>query len=187
MGCCLTQYRIAIGMHGCWLFARLVDSNNWVVIMLTIYCLLIKCGDIHPNPGPQCLSFCHLNVQSLLSGVDRSKHIESQVSKLDDIFDSLVVSNKYDVLSFTGTWLSSYISSQDITLQGYQLPLRSDRPSRGGGSMIYVSTQIPAIRCPELELGPCECTWVELSPNENKIYLWKGTREQGNKSNTMSS
>lgn len=167
----MTQYRIAIGMHGCWLFARLVNTNNWVVIILTIYCLLLKCGDIHPNPGPPGMSFCHLNVQSLLSGVDRSKHIQSQASKLDDIFESLVVSNKYDILSFTETWLSSYISSQDITLQGYQLPFRTDRSSRGGGSMIYVSSQIPAVRCPELELGPCECTWVELTPNNKKIYL----------------
>ena len=37
--------------------------------------------------------------------------------------------------------------------------------------MIYVSSQIPTVRCPELEMGPCECTWVELSLNDKKIYF----------------
>jgi len=171
MGCCLTQYRIAIGLHSSWLFAQLLNSNNWVVIMLTIYLLLLRCGDVHPNPGPKLLSFCHLNVQSLLSGVDRSIHIESQASKIDDILDSLVIKSKYDILSFTETWLSPYVDSSDIMLQGYQLPFRSDRATRGGGTMIYVTSSIAAIRCNELEMGPCECTWVEIALDQKKIYF----------------
>ena len=126
---------------------------------------------MHPNPGPQMLSFCHLNVQSILSGVDRSKHIESQTSKLDDIFDSLVIKRKYDILSFTETWLTSYVNSSDIILEGYQIPFRSDRASRGGGSMIYVTSSMPAIRCKEFELGPCECTWIEIVLNDKKIFF----------------
>jgi hypothetical protein len=141
------------------------------VILLTIYLLLLKCGDVHPNPGPQTLSLCHLNVQSLLSGVDRSIHIASQASKLDDIFDNLVVKHQYDIISLTETWLTPYVDSNDITLQGYQLPFRSDRTSRGGGSMVYVNSDIPAIRCPELEMGPCECTWLKLTANEKNIYF----------------
>ncbi len=112
-----------------------------------------------------------MNVQSLLSGVDRAKHIASQVSKLDDIFDSLVVKHRYDIISLTETWLTPYVDSSDITLQGYQLPFRSDRTSRGGGSMVYVDSCIPAIRCSELEMGPCECTWLKLTTNEKNIYF----------------
>ena len=83
--------------------------------------LLLKCGDIESNPGPT--SFCHLNARSILSGVDLSKHIESQYSLLDEIYETLVYVNDFDIIAIGETWLSDNISTADLTLTGYQVPI----------------------------------------------------------------
>ena len=141
---------------------------------------MLRCGDIHPNPGPpKPFSFCHLNAQSLLSGVDLTRHIPSQQSKLDEIYSVLAIERNFDVIAITETWLTPCVHSEDIKLEGYQLPFRTDRQGRGGGSLIYVKSTLPAIRCKDLELGPCECTWIEMNIQNNLIYFGVYYRSPG--------
>ena len=106
-----------------WLCSR--AKSNWIIIVLIAYLLLLKCGDIHPNPGPpKPLSFCHLNAQSLLSGVDITRHIPAQHSKLDEIFSVLALDRDFDIIAISETWLTPCIDSDEIKLEGYQLPFR---------------------------------------------------------------
>ena len=56
---------------------------------------------------------------------------------------------------------SVLIDSSDIMLHGYSLTFRSDRATRGDGTMIHIKSLTPAIQCNEFEMGPCECPWVK--------------------------
>jgi len=98
-------------------------------------------------------------------------NIASQYSKLDEIYSELVIDKEYDIIALTETWLHNKVDNSDITLDGYQPPFRSDRQGRGGGTLIYVKCTLSVIRCPELETGPNECTWLELLVQGKKLYF----------------
>ena len=67
--------------------------------------------------------------------------------------------NPLDVLAFSETWLSEYVSNSEISIQGYLDPIRRDRQfeGHGGGSVaVYFKSsvlhkEICSISCPELE------------------------------------
>ncbi len=76
--------------------------------------LLLRCRDIESNPGPT--TFCHLNARSLLSGVDLNKHIDSQYSLLDEIYECLVYVNDFDMIAIGETWLTENVSDSDLSI-----------------------------------------------------------------------
>ena len=133
MPCSVEQLRLVVGCFHIWHGTKLASESNWIYITLISFILLLKCGDFQPNPGPQRnISVCHTNIRSLLAGVDLSKDIQSQNSKLDEVYACLAVDNNYDIITLSKTWLSSRIDSNDISFPGYQLPFRSDMNGRGG-------------------------------------------------------
>ena len=103
--------------------------------------LILKCGDIHANPGPGSvsttsesssvdsfqylsnnLSIFHLNIQSLLPKVDISR-------------GEAVV---YELLVLSESWLKPNISNEAMS-QKILPPSRRERRNRvGGGVVIYV-------------------------------------------------
>ena len=90
---------------------------------LIISLLLLCCGDIHPNPGPDTnfFSVMHLNIRSLIGKIDLI-HAEY---------------NTYDIICLSETWLNRDIPNKDIMIPGYHIPIRRDRLTRGGGVAIY--------------------------------------------------
>ena len=126
-------------------------------------------------------SVCQLNVQSLLAGVDPKKHINSQVSKLDEIYTTLVTDNKFDVISLSETWLTDIHSNEDIAIENY-ITFRKDRSSgRGGGLVVYVLNDISSIRRHDLEqyVTACEIIWLELCYGTHKVLLGTCYRPPG--------
>ena len=95
---------------------------------------LIRGGDVELNPGPnsgeteRCsvvkqISFCHLNIHSLLARGDCG-------SPLDHLYN-LVSDNNYDVIALSETLLSDAINDDEICMEGYEV-FRLDRTRHGG-------------------------------------------------------
>ncbi|CAC5400696.1 unnamed protein product [Mytilus coruscus] len=101
--------------------------SNLIAFYLLLLCLLLICGDIEPNPGPErtheysekTLSIFHCNIRSL----------RNKLNYIADIIED------YDVVFFTETHLDSNITDDDISIMGFQVPVRKDRNSHGGGDL----------------------------------------------------
>ena len=103
------------------LLAFILASNGVFIGAL----LLLRCGDIHPNPGPnyttKSLSICHVNIQSLYL-TERG----NQKRKINEIEASLLNNLKMDIVCLSETWLKPEIKDEDIDIKGYHIR-RKDR------------------------------------------------------------
>ena len=134
MGIDLNLYRQRVGKLYLALHtngAYLIDLNTYIltfmlfsfgIIGIRIVLLLLCCGDVHPNPGPENnLKIAHLNVCSLRDKIDIVK------AEL----------NNFDVICISETWLRKD-DVGNVVIPGYHTPVRKDRMTRGGGVAIYV-------------------------------------------------
>ena len=96
------------------------------------------------------LSICHLNVQSLLAGVDTSKYIPAQVSKLDEIYTTLKSDHAFDVIAHSETWLQENHLNDCILLENNSCFLRGRNNGCGGGPLFHVHNEIPCIQRDDL-------------------------------------
>lgn len=149
-----------------------------MVFFLWLLSLLLVCGDIHPNPGPDSvslssnqsmnssqssfstlsnhLSIMHLNIQSLLPKIDIIR-CEAQA---------------YDVLVFSESWLKPEISNDSILIENFSPPHRTDRCNRpGGGVIIFVRDSFFCKRRNDLELRELEAVWVEIHVKSKHILI----------------
>jgi hypothetical protein len=115
------------------------------------------------------LKICHLNVNSLLAGVRTDRHVPSQCSKLDEIYDSFVIQHEYDVLALTETWLDGSIQDDMIELENYTL-YRKDRHRHGGGVMFYINQSIPSFVCTDINFAS-EILCVDIRLLSKKLLL----------------
>ena len=98
-------------------------NNVQLAIMLTL--LMLVCGSVHPNPGPDsdtCLKLCHVNMRSLIPG-DRS-------IKIDELHSTLCMEHKFDLICITETWLDNNITDESVSIPDYQI-FRKDRNRHG--------------------------------------------------------
>ena len=139
-----------------------------------LYLLILLCGDVHPNPGPNCeysdISICHTNIRSLKSK-DKMMHINCDLA------------NKYDVIALSETWLSKNDASDNYLISGYQGPIRRDRDFGQlgyGGVLLWVSNNIACRRRQDLELPDVEALWVELRMFNKTVLLCVIYRAESN-------
>ncbi|CAC5379465.1 unnamed protein product [Mytilus coruscus] len=117
--------------------------SNLIAFYLLLLCLLLICGDIEPNPGPErtheysekTLSIFHCNIRSL----------RNKLNYIADIIED------NDVVFFTETHLDSNITDDDISIMGFQVPVRKDRNSHGGGIIMYFKNYVHITRRQDLE------------------------------------
>ena len=125
--------------------------------------LLITCGDIETNPGPETsyrrITMCHANIQSIGSG-DQGIASPANV-KMDEMRSTLVTEHKFDVICLNETWLNDNVTYEDIRLDNYVVH-RRDRGSLGGGVCTYINNYLPCRRRSDLEPPGIEMMWVEL-------------------------
>ena len=164
-----------------------VLAITWLIVLL-----LLRSGNVHPNPGPSSISSVTSSGSSasILSSISLSRHlsfvhynVQSIVPKLDVLLTELY---DFDILAFSETWLSPAVSEDSIALQSYQSPERKDRArDHHGGVMIYVKETIFYCRRRDLEPVGIECIWIELTlkhkhilfglfyrpPNSNSTYF----------------
>ena len=72
----------------------------------------------------------HLNIRSLLKKIDEIR--------------ILIHQNSFDILAISETWLSDKIPNELVNIPGFNV-YRNDRPSHGGGVLIYIIVQISPI------------------------------------------
>ncbi len=189
MTCELSQYRSAIGLHNnfvkskenkliCGVLRIIRDLYNYFgfclipmfynmsYVQLTLLLIMYRCGvnlkTPGPTLGPQCTKFCHINARSLLSGVDKDLHLDSQYSLLDEIYETLIFDHSFDIIGISETWLDDSTIVETLDLVGYHTPYVKHRPARGGGVMLYVRSELVAKRRDEFEFDGLELLWVEV-------------------------
>ena len=95
-------------------------------------------------------------------------YAKSIVNKKLDLH-AFLVSYRVDILAITETFLSEEILDSEMTNGSYAV-FRRDRDRHGGGVMIMIRNNIPAIRRPDLETS-CEVLWIELPLRSKPILL----------------
>ena len=165
-------------------------------LMIILSLLLLRNGDVDPNPGPEFsdsvsaassssssffssnnilqehFSVVHYNIQSLLNKVDI---LESELSS-------------FDVVCLSETWLDHRTTESDIKMHGFKMPYRRDRQGDNhGGICVYVKENVYAKRRIDLELQDIECLWIEVSSNRNKLLIGTFYRPPNSPSSTLES
>ena len=127
--------------------------------------LILRCGDVHVNPGPgpqetkkyKEFSMCHVNVRSLNL---RFSAIETKLAP------------QYDIITLSETLLTRYTNSDCIKIQGYQQIFRRDRLDRGGGGVAaYVKNNIYAKVRDDLNIDSLEMLWLETNLDKSRFLL----------------
>ncbi len=138
-------------------------------LLLGIIVLIIRSGDVHPNPGPTS-SFDRGSSSSSSSShatLDISNHIsfvhynvQSIALKLEVLFAELC---DFDILAFSETWLNPSVIPSDLLFDSFQPPERKDRTGDShGGVILYIKDNIHYKRRSDLEIIGIECIWIEL-------------------------
>ena len=128
--------------------------------------LLLLCGDIETNPGPQincCLKLFHWNLNSICArGSIKIPLIEA--------YNSI---HHFDLFAVSESMLSSEIKNQNISIEGFSKDVfRSDHPSnsRIGGVCVYFREDLPIKRRQDLELLQ-EMVVAEINLSRKKVFL----------------
>ena len=144
------------------LFTYLYIFPRYVYLNFIKPQILLQSNDIEQNPGPNTdtvkgtFSFCHFNARSILA-----RDQQAGVSKFEELC-SLTSTEPYNLIAITETWLDDSIANNDLLVPGYLPPLRRDRSRTGGGVMVYLASDLPAKRRPDLEPNNCEIMCIEI-------------------------
>ena len=121
----------------------IVDSNDTV-------------DNFQPWFHKKGLNIVHLNVHFLYP-------------KLEEI-KILLMHQNIDILCLCETFLNDTFSDKELDIDQYKM-FRKDRPSHGGGLVIYVKTELPCILRQDLENIAIESMWLEVRQPKSKSFL----------------
>jgi hypothetical protein len=193
MGISIENYRAAIG-H--WHLSRLsrktklgknpltpIKIKLLLGLILSSYgvfigmLLILRSGDVHPNPGPttelKSVSICQVNVQSLYLRLGYHRR------KIDEIHTLLINDAKIDIICLSETWLDNTITDDMVKIPGYMIH-RKDRPGNSaGGAGLYITENIPNRRADEFEFPEIDLLWVEFKIGQKKIMVGACYRPPG--------
>ena len=144
---------------------KVKDTTNSICIRLALLLslLVVICGSVELNPGPlNDLKISHVNMRSLQPH-DRS-------TKLDEMYSTLCIEEKCDVICISETWLDHSIDDVQVNLPGYQI-YRRDRNRHGGGVAIYASNSIPVKQLQEFNIDGVEIVCIEVKLMHKKILI----------------
>ena len=127
----------------------LTSNTNYIMIILL---LLVICGDIEKNPGPNeseanatpHISIAHLNIRSLRNKVD---FVENTFSD-------------FHVICLSETHLSNDFESSNIEIEHLTL-YRKDFSNYSGGLVTYVSKECYSNRRADLEILNIQTLWSD--------------------------
>ena len=151
-----------------FVFSAIKSSISMGILIYIVILTLLLSGDVELNPGPsisdknfQDMAICHLNVQSMKKNLEKVKHIKLQLT------------DKFDIITVSETWLTSSIPDENYQLNGYHKIFRKDRKDDdiGGGVAAWVSCRIAAKRRTDLEMPELEVMWLEIRSHNNKFLL----------------
>ncbi|MES9903184.1 MAG: endonuclease/exonuclease/phosphatase family protein [Sedimenticola sp.] len=132
---------------------------------------LLRCGDIHPNPGPTNIPNTSTNITELTQHKLSIVHynIQSFLHKKDLLYSEL---SDFDILCFTETWLTDNTPSADLLYTHFKAPFRQDRATDAhGGLLVYIKVQVYSIRRHDLEVPGNECIWIEIHQQNTRTLV----------------
>ena len=140
--------------------------------MIVLSILLIRSGNVEPNPGPTSSNAnSDSSDESLILNYFSIVHynIHSVSNKIDLIGSEL---RNFNIICLTETWLNHNTSDDSVNINGYKL-YRRDRQTdnNGGGVCVYIRDNIYSCRRLDLELPNIECIWVEVNFHNRKFLL----------------
>ena len=122
--------------------------------------IILLANDIAENPGPENdevsgFTIFHLNVRS----------IRNKLSDVEHYIDEC------DIACFTETHLDASINTDDILIEGFDIPFRKDRTNHGGGVLVYFREGLSVSRRLELENDIDETIWVKVMFQNQSIII----------------
>ena len=140
--------------------------------------LVLRCGDVHPNPGPtyeiKSINICHVNVQSLYLRIDNYHR-----RKIDEIDSSLIKNFNVDIICLSETWLGDDIKDTQVNITGHEFHRKDRIGTRAGGVGMYINDAIPHKRMFEFELAETDLMWVQLRLGGKKVIIGACYRPPG--------
>ena len=140
-------------------------SMRLVFILIVHSIIILLAGDIHTNPGPPnnpCntsdLSVIHINCRSLRNKIDI---ISCEIGA-------------YDIVTMSETWLDDDVSDNDISIEGFQKPIRKDLLGQTyphGGVAIYVKDNLICKERPDLDIPGLEAVWIETKLGQETFLI----------------
>ncbi|MES9905540.1 MAG: reverse transcriptase family protein, partial [Sedimenticola sp.] len=116
------------------------------------------------------LNIAHLNIHYLYPKLDDLKHLLNQNPNLD-------------IFCVCETFLNDQISDNELQIENFNLH-RRDRPSFGGGLVIYAKHEIPIVRRHNLECDQLEVLFLEIKLCKQKPlligYIYRPPSENNN-------
>ena len=183
----IVQYRAAIGVfHTCLLNRKGFQSDfyfwsfifpNFVFYNWVLPKLILLCGDVQINPGPNNkdisthnINIGYVNVRSILAQVNDPSDLTKKVCKFE-LLKNHVLYYEYDIFGVSETWLDDSVSSSELLIPGYLPPIRRDISRHQGGSLVYISENIPARRRSDIEPLGSEIICCEVQINKLKLLI----------------
>ena len=142
---------------------KFITYFDFLIIMSL---LLLKSGDIEPNPGPD---FQETDTSSCTNDLDEQVitnnfsighyNIQSLLNKVDLIGAELI---NFDIICLTKTWLDRRTIDDALNLEGYKLFRRDRDGDYHGGVCVYIKNNVYSRRRIELELPDTELSGSRL-------------------------
>ncbi|CAC5404095.1 unnamed protein product [Mytilus coruscus] len=153
-----------------WIQSKYKSYSDIVSFYMLLYSLLLICGDIESNPGPggtsdppeKTLSVFHGNIRSL----------RNKLNYITDIIED------FDIVFFTESHLDINVTDLDISLLGFETPVRKDRNANGGGIIIGISDHdgtYVTIDCIDRGISDHDGTYVTIDCIDRGISDHDGT------------
>ena len=113
----LSTYRLRVGLHyHRHLKVKRLKFLSTFELLIVLSLILIRCGDIELNPGPELDSDSSSSTASAFSDLELKNkfsvvhyNVQSILNKVDIIQSEL---QQFDVISLTETWLDNTISTR---------------------------------------------------------------------------
>jgi len=92
----------------------------------------------------------------------------SVAGKMDELKNRII---GYDIIGISESWGSNEISDSELCIPGFQM-FRVDRPTKGGGVILYVSESIDAVQLDNFDaVGFSDCVFCMLSLPGSKLVV----------------
>ena len=157
-----------IGLHyGCHCKFKGMEHLTLFELTIILSLLLIRSGDIEPNPGPNTPNIDSESIdESLILNYCSIVHynIQSISSKVDLIGSEL---RNFNIICLTETWLGQHIPDDSIKTNEFKLCRRDRQTDNYGGGYVYLKD---SRRRTDLDLPNIECIWVEIDFH-HKIFF----------------
>ena len=126
-----------------------------------VFRAILLSGDVETNPGPDALSFCSWNLNSIIA------HDFLRISLLE-AYNSVF---SYDLIGIVETHIDSTVDEDKLALDGYRF-IKNNHPQdvKRGGVGLYVKESLPSKDRFDLVTLP-ECVVSEIQINRKKYFF----------------